>query len=99
MLHQRRMGSFNRKGKRSARFFPVRKVDRFRSRYPRIAFAHDFRPTADHPSLDESKSLETRPGNTADEVATGARMAATRGLFSGFGTQGLRHLDRPCHSD
>ena len=100
MLHQRRMRALDGQGQRAARLLalpgsgsirasrPWRSARR-RSRAQRLTTAPWTKP----------KRLKRDPGDVADEVARRARMAAARGIFLGFGTRGLRHRRRPCHSD
>src|SRR5262249_31530890 len=75
-----------------------READRLRGRNFGVAFADDFGPATDHCRLNEPESFEGRPCDVADELAARPGIAAPGFIIVGFGTRGLRHLNRPCHS-
>jgi len=99
MLHERRMSALDGKGKRAVGLLPRRKSYRFGRGDFCVALADNFYPTANDGALDEPEALECHTGNFADQVAGRTDMAAPRGIFDRFGTSGLRHRRRPCHSD
>ena len=54
MLHHRHKGTGNQQVERAALFLAARKADRFGQGYCSITFADNFRPAADHRTLDEA---------------------------------------------
>src|SRR5205085_5558141 len=80
MLEQRRMGALDQQGQCSARLAASRKAQGFGQRDSGVALADDLGPAADDRALDEAEAAERLAADLADEVADGARPAASLAL-------------------